>query len=453
MKLAVVAALVVGCGDNLDVPTDILAQLQALPGVTAHEVPTQDVGYRYYVLELVQPVDHGAPGQTFHQEVSLLHRDVDAPMVVHTSGYWDYYLDHTVEPTRLLDANQISIEHRFFGTSRPDPADWTKLTIEQMADDEHAIVSALKTIYPGAYISTGGSKGGMTALFYRRFYPDDVAGTVAYVAPISFGVPDLRYEPFVDDLGPDDCRARVVAVATEMLANRRTQMEAHAMAQAAANQLGYTRVAIGPGVESAIDELEWSFWQYFGIDSCPNVPAVTDSDDVLFDFLDAVSPPSDNDDAQIALFDAYYYQSDFQLGFPEGGAHYLDSLLRYHDADYNGALPTPEPPAYDGAVAMDDIASFVGNAGDHLILVYGQWDPWTGGAFQLGNATDSLELVQPQGTHGSHITTLDGSDSDAALAKLAAWTGVTPQVAITPRVAVPTLERVHVPPAMRRARR
>jgi len=448
MKLAVVAAVVAGCGDNLDVPTDILAQLQALPGVTAHAVPTQAADYRYYVLEFTQPVDHDNPGQTFHQEVSLLHRDVDAPMVVHTSGYWDYYLDRTVEPTRLLGANQISIEHRYFGTSRPDPADWTKLTIQQMADDEHAIVTALKTIYGGAYVSTGGSKGGMTALFYRRFYPDDVAGTVAYVAPISFGAPDARYEPFIDVLGPDDCRAAVVAVATEMLANRRAQMEALAMSQAVANGLSYTRVAIGPGVESAIDELEWSFWQYHGIDSCPNVPAVTDSDAALFNFLDAVSPPSDNDDAQIALFEAYYFQSDFQLGFPEGGAHYLDDVLLYHDADYNGALPTPETPAYDNAVAMNDIASFVANDGDHLILVYGQWDPWTGGAFQLGNASDSLELVQSEGTHGSRITALDASDTDAALAKLAAWTGVTPQYAVAPKP-----ERVRIPPAMRHARR
>jgi hypothetical protein len=288
----------------------------------------------------------------------------------------------------------------------------------------------------------------MTALFYRRFYPDDVAGTVAYVAPISFAAPDPRYEPFVDVLGPDDCRANVVAIATEMLGNRRAAMEALAMSQAAANQLSYTRVAVGPGVESAIDELEWSFWQYFGIDSCRSLPAVTDSDDVLFNFLDAVSPPSDNDDAHIALFEAYYYQSDFQLGFPDGGAHYLDSLLRFHDTDYNGALPTPEPPAYDNAVAMNDIASFVADAGNRLILVYGQWDPWTGGAFQLGNATDSLELVQPQGTHGSHITTLDASDDDAALAKLAAWTGVTPQVGVEQKV-----ERVRIPPAMRHARR
>ena len=172
-------------------PDELLAALRALPGVhDATEMPTQSAGYHYYVLHFEQPVDHADPeGPRFLQEVSLLHHDeVHRPMVVHTSGYWDYYLDHVVELTGLLGANQISIEHRFFGESRPEPADWTKLTIEQMAEDQHAIVGALRQLYEGAFLTTGGSKGGMTAIYYRRFFPDDVEGTVPYVAPISFGV-------------------------------------------------------------------------------------------------------------------------------------------------------------------------------------------------------------------------------------------------------------------------
>ena len=57
-------------------------------------------------------------------------------------------------------ANQISIEHRFFGESRPEPADWSKCMIEQMAADQHAIIAALRTVYDGACLTTGGSKGG-----------------------------------------------------------------------------------------------------------------------------------------------------------------------------------------------------------------------------------------------------------------------------------------------------
>ena len=123
----------------------------------------------------------------------------------------------------MLGANQISIEHRFFAPSRPEPADWSDDAIVQMAADEHAIVAALRSIYAGPVIATGASKGGMTAVFYRRFFPDDVVATVPYVAPISYGAPDPRYDHVFDAVGPADgaCRQAIRDAATDMLANRR----------------------------------------------------------------------------------------------------------------------------------------------------------------------------------------------------------------------------------------
>jgi hypothetical protein len=451
VRYVALALALAACGDNLQ----FVDQLRALPGVhDVTEMKTQTPGFQYFVLHFEQPVDHADPhGQTFLQEVSLLHRDAFAPMIVHTSGYWDYYLDHYVELTALLGANQISIEHRFFAGSRPDPADWTKLTIEQMADDEHAIVSALKDIYHGAYISTGGSKGGMTAIFYRRFFPDDVDGTVPYVAPISFGAPDERYPAFVASLGPTDCHAAVKALAVEMLSNRRAAFEQRAQAQADQKHYMYTRIALGPAVESAIQGLEWSFWQYFGVGDCPQVPDVTASDDALFSFLDTIDPPSDNDDEQTGLFDAYYFQADFQLGYPDDGTDaYLKPFEIYTDADFVNALPTTDP-AFDGGAAMQDIDAFVQGAGNRFIFVYGEWDPWTGGAFELGNARDSLRLIQPQGTHGSRLTHLAPDDTTAALAKLAAWTGVTPAVSAQRTFIAERPIDPHVPSALRRALR
>jgi PS-10 peptidase S37 len=464
--LATILAVAGGCGDNLVAPIDstplsdvsaaFVASLAALPGVhDVTEQPTQTPGFHYFVLHFTQPVDHDDPASpTFLQEVSLLHHDASAPMIVHTDGYWDYYLDHEVELTALLDGNQISIEHRFFGSSRPQPPDWTKLTIQQMADDEHAIVTALKQVYTGKYISTGGSKGGMTAIFYRRFFPDDVDGTVPYVAPISYGVADPRYPPFLAQVGTAACRQTVRALAVEMLSNRRAALETATQQQA--NQKGYvySRVLLGPSVESAIVSFEWSFWQYFGITQCASLPAVTATDAQLFNVLDTVSPPSDNDDEQTGQFDAWYFQAFFQLGYPaDGTADYLMSYELYTDADYTGSFPTAQP-TYDGGVAMQDIASFVAQ-GNRFVFVYGQWDPWSGGAFDLGGATDSLELYQAQGTHNSHLATLAATDDQAALAKLAAWTGVTPNVPMvaTVRIADRSVREPHVPPAYHRALR
>lgn len=459
LVLLVAVGAFAACGDNIEIAPDapdasgLLTQLNALPGVTAVEMPTSAAGFTYIVLHFRQPVDHANPtGSSFEQEVSLLHADAAAPMIVHTSGYWDYYRDSPVELTRMLSANQISIEHRYFGASRPSSPDWSKLTIEQMAADEHAIIVALKTIYTGTFVTTGGSKGGMTAIYHRRFYPDDVAGTVPYVAPISFGAPDNRYAAFLDTVGTPTCRQAVRDIALEMLRGRRAALEAKALVQSQdqSSPHSYTRIPLRPAVESSIISVEWAFWQYYGVNFCASVPAVTDPDDKLWAFLDEVSPVTDNDDKQVAAFDAYYYQAYFQLGYPDSATPYLDAFTMFTDADYAGGLPTAEP-TYDGGAAMHDIDTWVKTQSSQLLFIYGEWDPWTGGKFDLGQATDSLLLVKAQGTHGSSISRLSPTDRDAALAKLAAWTGVTPQI-LTNAVAREVAPRLpRVPPAIVRA--
>jgi hypothetical protein len=453
-------ALAVGlaaCGDNSPDSNDPAAfaeKLRKLDGVTVEQAQTDAQGYTYFILRFTQPVDHGDPGgPAFRQRVSLLHRSIEAPVIALTSGYWDYYGDSIYELTSLLGANQISIEHRYFGESRPDPADWSKLTIRQMADDEHRIVTALRDLYPGAFLATGPSKGGMTATYYRRFYPDDVDDTVPYVAPISFAAPDARYAGFLDTIGPPACRSALRAAATEMLQNRRAGLLSRAQDQANEAFHAYTRIPLGPALESSIAGLEWSFWQYFGVTYCTKVPAPTASDLEMWQFLDLIAPVTDSDDESIDQFEAYYHQAYAQLGYPDAGGAYLDPYLQYTDADYDRAFPAPIP-AYDGGAAMHDIDAFVKGEGARMLFVYGEWDPWTGGSYELGGAADSLRLVQAQGTHGARFSRLAVADRAAAFAKLAAWTGVTPalpQRRAAPEVRAPREPRV--PPAMLRGLR
>ncbi len=453
------ASLLVGgfyclaCGG--DDPRDLEAELAALPGVTVEKTETNQPFYTYYVLRFTQPVDHDAPGgQTFEQKVSLLHRNFDVPMVALTSGYHDYYNDVTAELTNLVFGNQISIEHRYFAESRPEPADWTKLTIAQMAADQHHIIELLKGIYDVPWLTTGGSKGGMTASYHNRFYPDDVDGTVPFVAPLSLGAPDTRYAAFLDTVGPADCRQAVRDAALEMLKNRRAAMETLARAQT--NHV-YTRITLEAAVESSIGSLEFAFWQYYGLASCASVPPVTAPDADLFDFLDDVAPIGDSDDASVQLFEPYYYQAYAQLGYPDAGGAYLEPYLMFTDADYDRALPTPTPPPYDGGAAMRDIADFVATQGDRFLFVYGQWDPWTGGQYALGQATDSLLVIEPEGTHGARINGLATADRDAAYDKIEAWSGVRPKAPNSGLAPAgghdPEFREPRIPPAMIRALR
>jgi hypothetical protein len=201
-----------------------------------------------------------------------------------------------------------------------------------------------------------------------------------------------------------------------------------------------------------VASLEWAFWQYFGVNYCTQVPPASATDDELWKFLDQISPVTDNDDEQIGRFEAYFHQAYAQLGYPDGGAAYLEPYLMFTDADYERALPTAVP-AYDGGAAMRDIEVFVAGEGARMLFLYGEWDPWTGGKYALGGSADSLLLVQPQGTHGARLGRLPEGDRAAAFEKLQAWTGVAPTLP-QPRAArgAPSREP-RLPPAMHRGLR
>lgn len=451
------ATLLAGCGDDgpaadadASVPPDapsgpLIDQLTGLPGmVSVTELDTENTGYRRFDLRLTQPVDHDDPdGATFTQQMTLFHIDESAPFVLLTTGYSNYYGDSLGELTRLLGANQLVVEHRYFATSRPDDPDWTQLTIENAAADHHHIRDLLYRIYRAAWLATGASKGGMTSIYHRRFWPDDVDATVPYVAPLSFGAPDYRYDAFVDGIGTAACRQALMDLQVELLSNRRAMVQARAEQQAFSEGFEYTRVAIAPAVEGSIAGIYWAFWQYYGIRFCPDVPAPTASDDDVWQFLDAVSGVSGSADSEIAPFEAYYFQAEYELGYPGTMDDWLDGLLQYGAEDYDGYYPVGvEIPPFRAA-AMEDIDAWVQSEGSELLFLYGEWDPWTGGQFELGDATDSVRLTVPEATHGARLARLPEADRQVAFDKLEAWSGVTPDLgALGARRADPPTPRI-----------
>ena len=76
---------------------------------------------------------------------------------------------------------------------------------------------------------------------------------------------------------------------------------------------------------------------------------------------------------------------------------------------------------------MPDIESWVANEGERLLFLYGEFDPWTAGAFELGDATDSLKVVVPQGTHLSALAELPEDELAQVTEALERWTGVQPE--------------------------
>ncbi len=453
--VALLTTALVACGDGTAddgdagvdaVPGNVLDRLRAVDGViSVSEIATDYSGYRRFTILFEQPVNHDQPdGQKFDQLISLHHRDFDVPMILATTGYSNYFGDYLTEPASLLHGDQLMVEQRFFGDSRPDPADWDQLRIRQAAADHHRIVEAFRTLYPAAWLSTGASKGGMTSVFHRRFYPDDVDGTVAYVAPINFGAPDQRYQSFFDSVGTQSCRDALHQYQRETLI-RRQAMEIRASSDAA----GYTfdfMGGIAQAFESEISGLEWTFWQYAGSQACSYIPSTSASDDELYDFFAWIDGIDGSSDQNIQFFLPYYFQCEVELGYPDYHADYLDDLLVYSEPPLDGIYPEGFDRTYD-PTAMTDIADWVASEGNRLLFVYGEYDPWTVGKFELGDATDSYLLTVAQGSHYASIRDLAADDRNLALDALEEWTGVTPD---TGRLRAGGRPPRHLPPMLGR---
>src|SRR4029453_1519757 len=73
---------------------------------------------------------------------------------------------------------------------------------------------------------------------------------------------------------------------------------------------------------------------------------------------------------------------------------------------------------------MHDVQSWIATSGERIMLIYGQNDPWSAGAVDIGAATDSFKFIAPSGNHGSSITTLTTANAETATAAVLRWAGL-----------------------------
>ncbi|WP_433450541.1 S28 family serine protease [Streptomyces sp. CA-142005] len=409
-------------------PTDIKDRLLAIPGMSLiQEKPYP--GYRYFVLNYTQPIDHRHPDRgTFQQRITVLHKDTSRPTVFYTGGYNVSTTPSRREPTQIVDGNQVSLEYRFFTPSRPDPADWSKLDIWQAAGDQHRVFEALKPIYGGRWIATGGSKGGMTATYYERFYPRDMDGVVAYVAPNDVvNSEDSAYDRFFAGVGTKECRDRLNAVQREALV-RREPLEKRYARYAADN--GYTFDTVGgldKAYEAVVLDYVWGFWQYSLLQDCDTVPAhaATASDDEIWNSVDTISGFSAYTDQGLEPYTPYYYQAGTQLGAPTIHFPYIErKLIRYGYQPPRDFVPRSIPMRFQPQ-AMRDVDTWVRHHATHMLFVYGQNDPWGSERFRLGTgARDSYVFTAPGMNHGANVAGLVPDQKALATARILQWAGV-----------------------------
>jgi hypothetical protein len=427
----VLGSLIFALGLGLPRPAsadELVDRLTTIPGLSIVREDPAPAGYRFFVLTYEQQVNHLEPWKgTFPQRLTLLHRSLASTVVVNTAGYDISLAPSRSEPTQIVDGNELTIEHRFFVPSRPEPADWRDLTIFQAATDHHRVIEAFKKVYSRRWLTTGRSKGGMAAVYHRRFYPSDVDGTIAYVAANDAINHRDRYADFLDQIGNDPaCRDRIKEFQRAALLRRHVLVP---MMQAAAAAHGLTYSILGSfdrAFEFLVIEWGWGFWQLGGQAFCGLIPPADAPDTLIYGALDFVFGFAFYSDQGISPLVPLYYQQDTQLGSPIAAEAHLADLLLFPGEDVpRSFLPAEIPTQRFDRQAMLDIDIYVRVFGRELMFVYGENDPWSAEPFRLGPTThDSFLYIVPGANHGARIAGLPIEKQEEAVTAVKRWAGL-----------------------------
>ncbi|MEU0274135.1 S28 family serine protease [Streptomyces sp. NPDC006307] len=423
------ATAVVPADSRTTTDRDIKDRILAIPGMTLLEEKPYP-GYRFFVLGYTQPVDHRDPTRgTFQQRVTVLHKDTARPTVFYTSGYALSTRPWRSEPAAIVDGNQVAMEYRFFTPSRPEPADWSKLDIWQAASDQHRVFAALKPLYDRKWLATGVSKGGMTATYYERFYPRDMDGVVAYVAPNDVvEKEDSAYDRFFATVGTKECRDRLNAMQREALVRREPLQKKY---RAWADETGATFTTLGSldkAYEAVVLDFVWGFWQYHTEGECADIPdAATASDQTVYDTIDGYSGWSYYTDQDLEWAVPYYYQAATQLGSPSLRMDHLKGLTRYGYQPARAFVPRDVPLPGFQSWAMRDVDTWVRTRAHRMLFVYGANDPWGAERFRVDKgARDSYVFAAPGANHGASVSALVEAERTKATARIQEWAGIAP---------------------------
>ena len=124
-------------------PDELRQKLAALQGISGIEKLESEVYPEKYLVRITQQVDPKNPAAgTFTQRVVIGHVGFDRPTVIVTEGYGGAYAlnpKYQEELTKLLNANLVFVEYRYFLESTPEPKNWDYLTAENSAYDLHHV--------------------------------------------------------------------------------------------------------------------------------------------------------------------------------------------------------------------------------------------------------------------------------------------------------------------------
>jgi len=400
------------------VQTDLQKKLTALfPNVEITIMKNLEGYSESYQLVLEEPLDHKHPEKgIFKHFIYLSHLNFISPMVIETEGYAARYVKNEV--SKLLNANQVIVEYRFYGKSRPNPIQWQYLTNNQAISDYHNITTKLKELYKGKWISTGISKGGETTLIYKSIYPNDVDMAMPYVAPLINTQEDPRTVEHVKIVGTPECRAKVTYFQRTLLQNREALLK-EIKDYADQEKMTFTEVSIEEALEYGTLEFPFSFWQWGG--KCEDIPVEGASSKELFDYLNKIVGISSYNDARYFELLPSYYQHLSELGYYGFDFEPVSDLLKTVKSTSNSRFAPKGVVITYNPKYIKKVRKYVETKGDKILYIYGGFDTWGSCAPTPNLNLDALKMVLPGGSHATRVKNFPKEDQDKIMKTLDSW--------------------------------
>lgn len=357
-----------------------------------------------YEIWFEQPIDHNDLSKgTFRQRVFLGFENDTLPVIVELRGY-GIGPESAGELANHYNANQLTIEHRYFNNSRPEEIDWYTLTIANAAKDQAVIIDEIhRALFPNSkFISTGISKGCQTVMAHRRYFPNNVDASVCYVGPLNFQREDPRVYKFLKTVSTVEDRARVKAFQDLCFKNREDLLDL--MKLAAEKEKMTWEFGIEKALDYTILEYSFAFWQWgFPIEIIPSDKASVQ--DIYKHLIDVVGYDFFEEKAVEEL------QPYFWTALTEQG------IYGYETAPFKKYLNTEKIYTFDWAFPegitkpfdpqpMREIKSFLDTSAEKMLFIYGEYDTWNSTAVELKDDASKREMykfVRPKGNHRDRI--------------------------------------------------
>jgi hypothetical protein len=407
--------------------SDVEKMLKDIKAVASFEkIEKADTTRQYYLMKVTQLLDPQNPAAgTFEQRVMLGHRGYDRPMVVVTEGYGADYAfkspKYMEELTKIMDANILFVEYRYFSGSTPEPCNWDYLTVANSMEDYHNIITSFKPFYNAKWASTGISKGGSTSIFYRAYYPEDLDVSVPYVGPLSGAVEDGRHESFLERVGTKAERDAIRNFQTELFERKQRLMpmfDAYCLDKGLVFRVPSTEI-----YDLLVLEYQFSMWQWGT--PVKTIPALDSEDKVIFDYFMKMCGPEYFEKG--SSIESFFVQAAKDFGYY---GYNIEPFRKYVKAEnVEGYLNRVFLPEELANVEFDDsnyrfVTDYYTENDPKMLLIYGEVDPWTATGITWmrdRNKQNVKVYIQPRGSHTARILNMPEGLRNEILEQLNEW--------------------------------